>query len=158
MTEEKQQIDRNERRLDRLETVVSELAESQSALQADVKTILKNQEGVFKRMNRPVGPVLIGAGAILISMIGVFATILTLMINPIKDNIDTLTTYMLRAEQEETVEEARFEDRMNIVESKAAVSEESRRWLERMTGRNNQQIDEIWRELKAQSKHQAGGG
>lgn len=82
--EKEQEVDRD--KVNRLADGLSMLSQDVGQLTANVKVLMDNQKGMFNRLNRPWqwGVVITGFVA-MFSLAGMFATILTLTVNPIKD-------------------------------------------------------------------------
>ena len=114
---------------------ISELTKIVHSLSADVKTLVENQRGMFSRINRPFNWGWFATG------VGIIFVGIGLVINPIKSTL-------------RHIEEIGFitESRLNSVEKEIAVAMEAKRWNEKMTDRNNHQIDEIWFQLKEVSE------
>lgn len=122
--------------------VTGSLAKSLSRTEANVETLLKNQGRVAARLDRPwQWGAVVSAFVALLSFSAMFATILALAIGPLQKELDNHLAYSRNIT-------GQYESRINHLEVSAAVSGESRRWLERMTDRNNDQIDMIWIEMK----------
>lgn len=82
--EREQEADRD--KLNDLASIVGNVSQTVGKLSANVETLMDNQKGMFNRLNRPwQWGVVISVAIGLVSMSGMFATILTLTVNPIKD-------------------------------------------------------------------------
>lgn len=114
---------------------IGDLTKAVSSLTADVRTLVENQRGLFSRLNRPQ-PVAAYVSALLAS-IAVMISFSALLVNPIKEDIEDFERLSLM-----------HEERMNHVETEVAVAREAQRWNEKMSDRNNNQIDQIWYQLK----------
>lgn len=119
---------------------IGELTKSVSSLSADVRTLVENQRGMFSRMNRPVAPLIIAAFAVLISLSGMFFTLLTLTINPVKENIVHIEATQLRMEEKELALHIMLKEDIEQALIQAAVNEETLRWVEKMEDRYNARL------------------
>lgn len=128
-----------------LETRVTRLEEGQATLlaaTARIESMVENlaggQKGVYDRMNRPwQWGAVVAAFVAIMSLAGVFGTILNLAISPLEQAL-------LRHHEDDK----QFDDRLNAVEAQAAVGERDRYWLEKMTSRYQHQIDMIWDDIR----------
>jgi hypothetical protein len=124
-------------RLGKMETKLSgEMGE----IRALLTSALKNQDGVFTRLNRPVAPLIIAGFAVVISLVSVFITFMNLTVNPIKDDITHIEKTMISDEHRQReihmmLNQRQFDDAVIT-----ARLEENIKWLERMEERLNSRL------------------
>lgn len=138
-----------ERRVSRLEEGQHQLIGTLSRVESIVETLASNQKAVTGRINRPWqwGAVVAGFVAIM-SMAGVFATVLSLSITPIQAGLTHIEETALVDQASNKQQHHLYESRLNSVEAAAATYAEALRWNEKMGDRNNNQIDLLWFQLK----------
>ena len=130
---------------------IGDLTKAVSSLTADVRTLVDNQKGMFTRLNRPQGPVMVAGLAIAISTIGVLATFITLSISPIKEELTRMNGADLRyrestdeilgmivEQHQEHLEDAANEHGLLMAEQ--ARQGEALKWMEILEERYNDRI------------------
>ena len=112
---------------------IGDLTKAVSSLTADVRTLVENQKSLFGRINRPP-PVAAYVSALLAS-IAVMISFSTLLVGPIKEEIDHMQAAALREATHNTqLHEQIQEDVERTIEKTATVTEASR-WLEKLDDR-----------------------
>ena len=142
--EKEQEADRA--RFNQLADVVANLSVNVGTLSSDVKALVANQREVFNRINRPwQWGVVIAAFVAMFTVSGVFATVLTLSLDPVKANLQILTdTHARDVERNldlhmwfrESIEEMRESD--SDMEARIA-------WLEKLEERMNDRLHERYK-------------
>lgn len=137
--EKEQESDRA--KLNDLTNAVGTINSIVGALSADVRTLLENQKGMHSRINRPwQWGVVVAVFVALFSMSGLFATILTLSINPIKASLVHIEEGMLGDESRQREIHLMLTGEMISGKVQNAVSQESLRWIEKLESRYDMQF------------------
>lgn len=119
---------------------IGELSKNVSSLSADVRTLVENQRGMYSRMDRPQAPLIIAGFAVFLSLSGLFASILTLTVNPIKDDILHMESAVLR-DDERNSEMHNLMNERNINNAVGVARlEERAAWIERLEDRYNNRL------------------
>jgi hypothetical protein len=110
-----------ERRVTRLEEGQAQLLSVTARIESMVESLAVNQKGAIDRINRPwQWGAVIAAFAAIVATAGIFATVLALTVDPIRENIEHL--------QQDHNE---FHERIRANERASAIGERDRYWLQR---------------------------
>ena len=110
-------------------------------LTAHVETLIENQKGMFSRMNRPwQWGVVIAAFVAMFTVSGVFATILTLSLDPVKSNIQVLDLAHARDVERNLELHMWFRESIEEMREGDANMEARIQWLEKLEERINERL------------------
>lgn len=124
----------------KLANVEAKLSGELGEIRAMLSSALKNQEGVYSRLNRPLAPLAIGIAAVVLTLAGTFGTILTLTINPIKDAlVETNIEHKADRRNQMDINMWLREDLEDVLVANSK-QEEWMRWMEKMESRYDTQF------------------
>lgn len=123
---------------------IGELTKNVSSLSADVRTLVENQRGMFSRLNRPQAPLMVASFAVLISLAGLFATFITLTVNPIKDSVTHIEDTLLLDDSRDLQLHIMLKEDIEAGQEELARQSEALRWLEKMEERDYQEMKGIY--------------
>ena len=129
---------------------ISDLTKAVSSLSADVRTLVENHKSIAARINQP--PPL----AAYIATIAVVISFATLLITPVKDQLEHLETIQFRETADNVRVHANHENRINQGAEEIARSERDRYWLEKIADHNNEQIHVIREEMRKYHHNEDG--
>jgi hypothetical protein len=118
-----------------------DIASSVSKLTATVEGLTEGQRGMFSRMNRPwQWGVVLAAFMALASFSAMFGTVLTLSLNPIRDNLTHMEANHLRMEEKELALHMMLKEDIENNQIEIARLQEGNRWMEKLEERYNMRI------------------
>ena len=114
-----------------LYSIVTRLAGSIERLEANIETLFKGMDRLSNYQQRPwqwglVVSVFIG----IFTLMGVFGTVLTLTVNPMKDEMARLSAAELRYRESTDEVLTMIADNVHDIQSDIEVAREAQRWLE----------------------------
>jgi hypothetical protein len=117
---------------------ISDLMTAVSSLSADVKTLTESHRGILSRLNRPQ-PVAAYVSALLASM-AVMISFSTLLVQPIKDNVQEIRTSAALEEANNLQLHIMLKEDIERNTAGLARETEAQRWLEKLEERYNARI------------------
>ena len=127
--EHEQEADRD--KINALADGLATLSSNMGALTANVNTLMKNQEGMYNRINRPP------QWGVLVSALALVALALGLVITPIKEELTQVKAEQ-RMEAERNVElHIMFNQRLGEQIKISTANETNVKWIEKMESRMN---------------------
>lgn len=137
--EKEQEADRA--KINALAEGLSVVSQSVSKLSANVEVLLENQKGLFNRMNRPwQWGVVIAAFVAMFTVSGVFATVLSLSLDPIKANMHTMTETHSRDVERNLELHMWFRNSIEEIREHDAEMDARIDWLEKLEKRQNERL------------------
>ena len=148
--EKEQEADRE--KINEIANIVGSLGGQVSKLSANIETLMENQKGLYDRMNRPwQWGVIVAAFALMLSMAGLFATVLTLTVNPVREALHELAETSTRINQrnyeyhinQNSEHKADLKEMVLYREQQAAANARQAaniEWLRRLEERGNRRI------------------
>jgi len=124
----------------RLSAMETKLSGEMGEIRALLTSALKNQDGVFTRLNRPIAPLIIAGFAVVVSMVSVSVTFMNLTVNPIKDNLAHVEKTMISDEHRQREIHMMLNQRQFDDAVRTSRIEENLRWQEKMEERLNSRI------------------
>jgi hypothetical protein len=122
-----------ESRVTRLEEGQIQLLAGMARVESMVESLAGGQKGVFERINRPwQWGAVVAAFVAILSLAGIFGTILNLSLSPIADHIQDVREHDRVTER-----------RVNDLEFKSAYFERDHYWLEKEVDRNGSDIGDL---------------
>lgn len=137
--EKEQEADRS--KVDHLADTVGVLIGTVGKLSANVETWIETQKSMSHRMNRPWqwGVVVAGFMA-MFSMSAMFATMATLIVNPIQRNIAHLEATHATTEERNLELHMWFKETVTEMQINDAKAETDIKWLEKLQGITNERL------------------
>lgn len=110
-------------------------------LTAHVETLIENQKGMFSRMNRPwQWSVVVAAFVGMFTVSGVFATVLTLSLDPVKANLEAVQQTHARDVERNLDLHMWFRESIEEMREGDADMEARIQWLEKLEERLNNRM------------------
>ena len=110
-------------------------------LTANVEILIDNQKGMFSRMNRPwQWGVVVAAFAAMFTVSGVFATVLTLSLDPVKKQVDRMYDVGNREVERNLDLHMWFRESIEEIREQDANMQARIEWLEKLEQRQNDRL------------------